>query len=91
MEKQELIERFEKLGFVRDDDPVFIFKRGLIDAETIEELDIQEDDVPYLLFGNNGVKSGFCIYTGEHFLWLNCQTPEEAIKVSETIVSFEPV
>ena len=91
MDKQELIERFEKQGFVKDNDPVFIFKKDLIDAETIEEHCIQEDDVPYLLFGNNGINSGFCIYTGEHFIWLNCQTPEEAVKVSEHIVAFEPV
>ena len=91
MKKQKLIERFEKQGFVRDNDPFFIYKKNLIAEETIEECGLHEDDVPYLLYGDNGMNSGFCIYTGEHFIWLNCQTPEEAVKVSDTIVSFEPV
>ncbi|WP_440881372.1 hypothetical protein [Tenacibaculum sp. C7A-26P2] len=76
---------------MENNDAVFIFKKDLIDLETIEEHSIHEDEVPCLLYGNTGINSGFCIYTGEHFIWLNCQTPEEAVKVSDTIVSFEPV
>jgi hypothetical protein len=30
--------------------------------------------VPSLLFVNTGINRGFCIYTGEHFVWLDCAT-----------------
>ena len=63
--------------------------RQQFSEEEIEENGLDEDDVPKLLFGNTGINKGFCIYTGVHFVWLNCQTPEEAVKFSESIVAFE--
>lgn len=83
-------EQFLPLGFERDDnDPMFFYHKSLVSIEEIEEKGIYEDDVPKLLFGNTGINKGFCIYTGGHFMWLSCQTPEEALKFSEKIVSFE--
>ena len=83
-------EKFLPLGFEKDEiDPRFFYVKSLVSEEEIEENGLDEDDVPKLLFGNTGINKGFCIYTGVHFVWLNCQTPEEAIKFSESIVSFE--
>ena len=81
-------EKFLPLGFEKDEtDPMFFYVKSLVSEEEIEENGLDEDDVPKLLFGNTGINKGFCIYTGVHFVWLNCQTPEEAVKFSESIVS----
>ena len=83
-------EKFLPLGFEKDEtDPMFFYVKSLVSEEEIEKNGLDEDDVPKLLFGNTGRNIGFCIYTGVHFVWLNCQTPEEAVKFSESIVSFE--
>ena len=38
-----------------------------------------------------GVGSGFAIYTGAHFIWPDCTTPEDAVNFANKIVSFEPL
>lgn len=85
-------EKFLAIGFVKDElDPMFYYKKTLASEDAIEENDLDEDSVPSLLFGNTGINRGFCIYTGEHFVWLDCATPEEADVISKHIVAFEPV
>lgn len=85
-------EKFLPLGFTKDEtDPMFLYEKKLIPDDVLEENDIDEDDAPKLLFGNTGINQGFCIYTGDYFVWLSCQTPEEAVEISNKIVSFEPV
>lgn len=92
MNKQEIIKEFEANGFTKEKgDPEFLYRKELITQEEAIENNLVDDEIPCLLFGDNGTNSGFCIYTGDHFVWLNCQTPEEAVKISETIVAFEPV
>ena len=82
--------KFLGLGFQKDEiDPMFYYTKSLVSDEEIEESEIEEDDIPKLLYGTTGINSGFCIYTGLNFVWLNCQTPEEAIKVSEYVVAVE--
>jgi hypothetical protein len=83
-------DKFLGLGFEKDElDPMFYYSKSLVSDEEIEENGMDEDDVPKLLFGNTGINRGFCVYTGVHFVWLGCATPEEAIKFSENIVAFE--
>ena len=85
-------DKFLPLGFVKDEiDPMFYYKKILASDEAIEENDFDEDSIPSLLFVNTGINRGFCIYTGEHFVWLDCATPEEADAISKHIVAFEPV
>ena len=87
MEKQ-----FLKNGFVKEnEDPMFHYKKELLSKEEVEELDIREDEIPCLLYGNTPMNSGFCIYAGEYFIWLNVETPKEASELAEKIVSFESV
>jgi len=81
---------FLPLGFKKDEhDPMFYYSKLLIEQEVIDKHEIEDDAIPALLYGDTGVNHGFCIYTGYHFVWLNCLTPEDAISVSEKIVSFE--
>jgi hypothetical protein len=83
-------EKFLALGFEKDtEDPMFYYSKSLVSDEQIEESDIEECYIPKLLFGNTGINQGFCIYTGYHFVWLNSQTPEEAIEFANKIVAFE--
>ena len=83
-------EKFLGLGFQKDEqDPFFYYYMNLANSEEVQDKGFDDDDMPKLLFGNTGVNKGFCIYTGLHFVWLGCGTPEEAIKVSENIVAFE--
>lgn len=83
-------EKYLSLGFEKElDDPMFGYSKSLIPEDIIEENDLEEDDVPKLLIGDSGSNKGFCIYTGSHFIWLSCQTPEDAIAFANQIVSFE--
>ncbi len=83
---------FLKQGFVKEEqDLMFKYRKELISEEQIIENDLDEKDVPALLFGTTGINSGFCIYTGEHFVWLNVETPREAVAIAEIITAFEPV
>ena len=78
-------------GFIKDNDPMFPFRKELIDEQTAIELGLHDDDIPCLLFGDSGVNRGFCIYTGEHFIFFNASSPKEAIEFAEKVTAFEPV
>ncbi|WP_435135760.1 hypothetical protein [Formosa sp. A9] len=84
-------EDFINHGFKREDDPMFRFRKELVSEEYIADNGIREDEIPCLLFGSTGINKGFCIYTGEHFVWFNSTTIEDAIAFAEKIVAFEPV
>lgn len=85
-------EKFLSVGFVKDEiDPMFYYKKKLASEEAIEENDLSEDEIPSLLFGNTGINRGFCVYTGEHFVWLDSTTPEDAYEICKHIVAFESV
>lgn len=85
------MEEFIKEGFKEDKDPMFKFRKELVSEQQIEENGLAIDEIPCLLFGSTGINSGFCVYTGEHFIWLNAQTPKEASEIADKIVAFEPV
>lgn len=84
-------EDFEKLGFRKDDDPMFQYRKDLVPWDAVEDNDLSADDIPCLLYGNTPMNSGFCVYTGAHFIWLNIKTPKEAIEFVKNIYSFEQV
>lgn len=84
-------EDFLKAGFVADNDPMFKFRKELLSEKQIIESNLEEDEVPCLLFGNSGINKGFCIYTGEHFVFFNAESPDEAVEFSEKITAFETV
>jgi Zn-dependent peptidase ImmA (M78 family) len=91
----EMNKQFEKdlleAGFVKDKDPMFPYKKELIECDEVEELDLYIDDIPCLLFGNSGINKGFCVYTSEHFIFFNASNPKEAVKWAEKITNFESV
>lgn len=96
MKKQEFFklndEKFLKIGFVKEEiDPLFYYYKTLISEDVMIECGLNHDEAPKLLFGSTGGNNGFCIYTGEHFIWLDSQSPEEADALSNHIVSIEPV
>ena len=96
MNKQEFFkendEIFLPLGFVKDEeDPMFHYVRALIPEKEIEESGMDEQDVPKLLYGSTGINRGFCVYTGAHFIWLNCSDANTAIRITDKIVAFEEV
>ena len=96
MNKQEFFklndETFLPLGFVKDvEDPLFHYTLDLATKEAIEENELEQEDIPKLLYGSTGINSGFCIYTGMHFVWLNIDNPEEAVRFSNKISAFEAV
>ena len=41
--------------------------------------------------GNTGINSGYCIYTGSHFVWLNIREASEALEFAKKITAFEAV
>lgn len=83
-------EKYLSLGFEKEtEDPMFGYSKSLIPEYVIEESDLEADEIPKLLIGDSGLNKGFCIYTGSHFIWLSCQTPEEAIEFSNQITAFE--
>lgn len=82
--------KFLPLGFKKEtDNPLFYYSKPLIEQIVIDENDIEDYAVPQLLYGTTGINEGYCIYTGSHFVWLDCVTPEDAISVAERIVAFE--
>lgn len=90
MEKQ-FIKDLESNGFKKENDPLFPYRKELIDEGEIIETNLQGEDVPCLLFGSTGVNTGFCIYTGENFVWLNTIDVKEAVGISNKIAAFEAV
>ncbi|MCM8906800.1 hypothetical protein [Tenacibaculum finnmarkense] len=79
-------------GFIKDTkDPMFKFRKELIEDIDIERLNLSFDEIPALLYGTTTVNRGFCIYTGSHFVFLNFDNVKEAVSFSEKIVAFEQV
>lgn len=78
-------------GFEKEDHPLFPFKKDLIDKEYIIENELDEDSMPVLLYGTTGINTGFCVYTGEHFIFFNAKNPKDAVEWAEKITDFEPV
>jgi hypothetical protein len=96
MTKQEFFKINDKvflpLGFTKDEeDPLFYYSINLASEEAIEENELEEQDIPKLLYGSTGINSGFCIYTGMHFVWLNIGEASEALEFSKKISAFEAV
>lgn len=82
---------FLAAGFIKDGDPLFPFRKELIEWEEVEKLDLQFDEIPCVLYGNSGANKGFCIYTGSQFIFFNAESPREAVKWAEKITNFEDV
>lgn len=79
-------------GFLElTDDPFFKWIKYLVDDEEIEKNELKYDDVPSLLYGDSGLNRGFCIYTGENFIWIRVADVKGAIEFSEKIIAFEPL
>ncbi|WP_433863197.1 hypothetical protein [Sphingobacterium thalpophilum] len=73
------------------EDPMFPYFKHLVDDEKVIELNEDGEDIPTLLYGSTGINSGFCIYTGAHFIWFNADSPEEAVAFARKITAFEEV
>ena len=86
-------EEFIKAGFKQtgEEDILMLYKYPLVSDEQAEENDIASDEIPALLFGSTGMNNGFCIFTGSMFIWLNVETPQEAVDFANKISVFEPV
>ena len=82
---------FLEAGFLKTEDNLFLYYKELVSKKEAEKHDIDEDEIPTLVFGTTGVGSGFAIYTGTHFIWIDCTTPEDAVNFANKIVSFEPL
>ena len=82
---------FLEAGFIKDKDPMFPYRKELIAWNEVEDLDLNIENIPCLLFGNSGINIGFCIYTSEHFIFFNAETPKEAVEWAEKITNFEAV
>lgn len=80
-----------KAGFKATDDIMFPYEYELVSKEKAAEYGLAKNEVPTLLFGTSGINHGFCIYTGEHFIWINAAEIQEAIAFSEKIIAIEPV
>ena len=83
-------------GFVKSSSMIhfyigFPYRKELVPIEEIEDNDLEDEDVPCLLFGNSGINKGFCIYTGAHFVFFNASNPKEAVEWAEKIIAFEPI
>lgn len=87
MTEQELLEA----GFVNDKDPMFPYRKELIEWDEAEQLDLNIEDIPCLLFGDSGINRGFCIYTSEHFIFFNAENAKQAVEWAEKITNFESV
>jgi len=86
------MKKMEENGFIYDmKAPVFQFRKELIDPETIEQNNLDPEEVPCLLYGQTPMNSGFCVYTGHCFVWINATTPKQAVKFASQIVGFEPL
>ena len=96
MKKKEFFELYDKvflpLGFTKDEeDPLFPYSINLASEESIEENELEPEDIPKLLYGNTGINSGYCIYTGSHFVWLNISEASEALEFAKKITAIEAV
>ena len=82
---------FLKAGFIDERNSVFKFRKELINWDEIENKELEFNEIPCLLYGNTGTNKGFCIYTGDNFMFFNARTPEEAVEFENKIISFEPL
>lgn len=78
-------------GFIKVDDPLVWFRKELLSWDTVEDQDLEFDEIPCLSYGTNGDIQGFHLYTGHCIVWLNCSTVDEALEFSKYIQSFEPL
>ena len=51
MTKKDLLDA----GFIEDKDPMFPYRKELIAWDEAEEMDLDIEDIPCLLFGNSGM------------------------------------
>ena len=83
---------FFDAGFERTvDDELFLYFKQLISEDEIENHDLEDEEVPTLLFGTNGINSGFAVYTGTHFIWIDSETPKDASDFADKILSFDTI
>lgn len=79
-----------ELGFeFNEDDEIFPYEKELVSDEELKTNNITRSEAPCLVYGDTGINSGFCVFTGEGYIWLNIETPKEAVKFAEKIKSFE--
>ena len=84
---------FFKHGFVKchPDTLFFQYEKKLVSEEEALANDVGDGETYELLFANETpTNSGFCLYTGSHFIWIAVSSIEEAIEWASKIVSFEP-
>lgn len=95
MTKEEFYKKYDPdflpLGFEKVEEPSFYYAKKLIPQAVIDENDLEEDEIPELLFGDTGLNKGFCIYTGEHFIFFAAENASQAVQWAEKILAFEPV
>ncbi|MEA1849172.1 hypothetical protein U9K52_09635 [Chryseobacterium sp. MHB01] len=72
-------------------DPLTFYQKSLISKEVIEENDLEGDTIPTLFFGTSGINTGYGIFTGSCTVWLNVETPKEAVEFANKISAFEPI
>lgn len=92
--KEKYHEEFISNGFYEvdpEENPLTLYEQVLIPQETIEENEIEEDQIPTLFFGTSGINTGFGIFTGACIVWLNVSNPTDAVEVAKKISSFEPI
>lgn len=74
-----------------DKDPMTFYQKELVSQEIIEENELEGSVIPTLFFGTSGINSGYGIFTGSCTVWLNVETPKEAVDVANRISAFEPI
>ena len=92
--KEKFHDQFIEEGFTEVDpnkDPLTLYEKRLISDEVIEDNDLGDDEIPTLFCGTNGINSGFGVFTGTCVIWLNVETPKEAVNFSNQISEFEPI
>ena len=82
---------FLEAGFLKTEDNLFLYSKELVSKKEAEKHDIEEDEIPTLVFGTTGVGSGFAIYTGAHFIWIDSETPKDASDFADKILSFDTI
>lgn len=98
MNRQEFKEKYHAEfiaeGFKEVDaekDPLTFYEKSLVSDQMIEENEMQEGSIPTLFFGTSGINTGFGVFTGECTVWLNVETPKEAVEFADKISAFEPL
>ena len=96
MTKQEFFKRNDAkllpLGFSQDlEDPQFHYYKSILTDEERKEFlqDFGPEYEPKILIGQTPLNKGICLFTGSNFLWLNVESPEQAIEWAKTITFIE--